>query len=175
MSELVLIKPSITYSKEIWDYRSAFLSDGDSLDGTAGLGNVEAVNEWLENLKKNSCEETVAEGLVPATTYLAVRKGDGQVVGMIDIRHRLSDFLLNSGGHVGYSVRRSERRKGYATEMVRLALKVCRDRLLLSKVLITCDKENIASAKTILANGGLLENEILEEGQITQRYWINLS
>jgi len=175
MSGLLLIEPSIAYSEQIWEYRAEFLNDLDSLHGTAGLRNVATVEEWLVNIEKNSCEETVMDGLVPATTYLAVRKADNQVVGMIDIRHHLNEFLLNSGGHIGYSVRPTERQKGYATEMVRLALVACRDKLNLSKVLITCNKENIASAKTILANGGVLENEIVEDGGITQRYWINLS
>lgn len=87
---------------------------------------------------------------------------------MIDIRHRLNDYLLNFGGHIGYSVRKSERQKGYTTEMLALALIECM-KLNIKRVLITCDKDNIASAKTIINNGGILEGS-----GITQRYWINL-
>ena len=87
---------------------------------------------------------------------------------MIDIRHRLNDYLLNFGGHIDYSVRKSERQKGYATEMLALALIECM-KLNIKRVLITCDKDNIASAKTIINNGGILEGS-----GITQRYWINL-
>ena len=173
MNTLKLVKPSIAYSEQIWEYRSEFLERGDSLDGCAGLEKDKNVNEWLTKINKNNREETVSERLVPATTYLAIRKDDNRVVGMIDLRHRLNDSLLYSGGHIGYSVRPSERQKGYAKEMVRQALKECRDTLGISKVLITCDKENIASVKTILANGGRLENEILEGNRITQRYWVN--
>ena len=171
MSEIKLVKPIAAYSEQIWGYREEFLVNRDNLDGTAGLEKVDNVNEWLIALEKNSCEETVAEGLVPATTYLAVRYPDNRIVGMIDVRHYLNDFLLNSGGHIGYSVRKSERRKGYATEMLRLALAEC-ETLGMSRILVTCDKENTGSVKTILANDGVLENEILENGRTTQRYWI---
>lgn len=173
MSEITLVKPSVAYSEKIWAYRAEFLAQGDNLAGCAGLDEVKSVDEWLANVERNNCEKTVVKGLVPATTYLAIRKSDDQLVGMIDVRHRLNAFLLRSGGHIGYSVRPSERRKGYATEMVRLALEACRDALGLSKVLITCDKENIGSAKTILANKGILENELSESDRITQRYWMS--
>jgi len=173
--EIKLVKPSQTYAEQIWEYRTEFLEQGDSLDGCAGLEKVNDVNEWLVNIKKNSREETVAEGLVPASTFLAVRKADNQVVGMIDIRHRLNDFLLKFGGHIGYSVRPNERQKGYAKEMVRQALQECCNTLKMPKVLITCDKVNIASAKTILANNGILENEVQENDRVTQRYWIIFS
>ena len=115
----------------------------------------------------NSKEETVQPGLVPASMYLAVTiKGD-KVIGMVDIRHRLNENLLKFGGNIGYSVRKSERRKGYAKVMLSLALEKCKQ-LNLEKILITCDKNNIGSAKTILSNGGVLENEIREANRITQ-------
>lgn len=118
-------------------------------------------------------EETVRTGFVQASTYLAVRICDQRVIGMIEIRHLLNDYLLKFGGHIGYSVRKTERRKGYAKEMLSLALEKCRH-INIEKVLVTCDKENIASAKTIIGNGGVLENEYLNGQEITQRYWITL-
>jgi len=82
--------------------------------------------------------------------------------------------LLNSYGHIGYGVRPSERRKGYATQMLALALEKCRT-LNIEKVLVSCDKDNIGSAKTIMKNGGTLFNEYTEDdGNITQQYWITL-
>ncbi len=94
-------------------------------------------------------------------------------VGAINIRHTLNQSLLNTGGHIGDGVRPSERRKGYATNMIKLGLEECR-KLGIERVLITCDKSNIGSAKSIINNGGVLENEVIEDGVVEQRYWITL-
>lgn len=174
MSILRLILPNKKYKDEIMNYKKEFIRDNDSMDGTSGLRNAKSFEEWHNAILDNLNEETVREGLVPATTYIAISTDDERLIGMIDIRHRLNEYLLSYGGHIGYSVRRPERKKGYATEMLKLALKEC-ERLGITKVLLTCDKDNIASAKTIIKNGGILENEVQEEGGITQRYWINLN
>lgn len=92
--------------------------------------------------------------------YLAVRESDGRVVGIIDYRRPLSDFLFNFGGNIGYCVRPDERRNGYAKEMLGLLLEKCRESGA-EKVLVCCDKDNEASAKTIVRNRGVLENETL--------------
>ena len=95
------------------------------------------------------------------------------LVGAVDIRHSLNEALLLDGGHIGDGVRPSERRKGYATAMIALALDECR-KLGIEKVLMVCNKENTGSAKSIQNNGGVLENEINVEGETVQRYWIQL-
>lgn len=171
--ELVLAVPSEAHEAQAMAYRQEFAQNGETLHGGAGLEELADYASWLQAIRRNASEETVSAGHVPATTLLCLRKEDGRMVGIIDIRHRLNDYLLQFGGNIGYSVRKSERRKGYAKAMLALGLEECR-KLGLEKVLITCDKENIASAKTILSCGGVLENEIPEEGRITQRYWIAL-
>ena len=94
-----------------------------------------------------------------------------KIVGTIAIRHYLNEGLLNIGGHIGYGIRPSERRKGYGAQMLALALEKCRE-LGIDRALVTCDKDNVASAKTAMRNGGVMENEVVEEdGNIVQRYW----
>ncbi len=173
MNRLKLVLPSPEYKKQILDYKKEFIENDDSMDGTSGLRNIETFEEWYSILCDNLKEETVRKGLVPSTTYMAISTDNGRLIGMIDIRHRLNDYLLNFGGHIGYSIRKSERQQGYATEMLGLALKECL-KLKINKVLITCDKDNVASAKTMINNGAKLENEIPQGNRITQRYWITL-
>ena len=95
---------------------------------------------------------------------------------MLQIRHCFNDYLEKFGGHIGYSVAPSERRKGYATEMLKAALPKCRE-LGLDKVLITCIDHNVGSRKTILANGGIYESTVYEPDEKVnlERYWIDLS
>ncbi len=173
MNELQLVVPQEKHQEQVLAYKQAFIDSGDNMDGTAGLQTAESFADWLQAIQDNSRDETVHDGLVPSSTYLAIERASGEVVGMIDIRHRLNDYLKERGGHIGYSVKKSHRRKGYATQMLRLGLEKCRT-LGIRDVLITCVKENIASAKTIMANGGVLENEVQEQTRITQRYYIHI-
>lgn len=173
MNRLKLVLPTMDYKSEIMDYKREFIENGDSMDGTWGLRNSSTFEEWYSVIYDNLKEKTVREGLVPATTYIAISVDDGRLIGMIDVRHRLNDFLFNFWGHIGYSVKKSERHRSYATEVLDLALKEC-IKLDIKKVLITYDKDNIASANTITNNGGVMENEVQEGDEITQRYWISL-
>ncbi|GMQ60735.1 GNAT family N-acetyltransferase [Vallitalea sediminicola] len=166
-----LIFPNLIHEEQVMDYRNEFLINHDSMDGTAGLRDYEDYVLWLERIKNNNNRNTRLDGLVPATTLLVIRESDDYLVGMVDIRHELNDYLYNYGGHIGYSVRRSERRQGYATELLRLTLRKCKE-LALDKTLVCCNKDNIASARTIMSNGGVLENEVIEDGELVQRYWI---
>ncbi len=172
--QLLLILPTAEHETEIAAYKEEFLTNGDSMDGTAGLKSALSVTEWIKQIALNEREETVQPGFVPSSTYLAIHAQTGRLVGMIDIRHRLNDHLLFTGGHIGYSVRKSERRKGYAKEMLRQALLLCRKELNLTRCLVTCNSENIASSRTIEANGGVLENMVADGADMVKRYWIAL-
>ena len=125
---------------------------------------------YLENLEVKS----EVDGKVPDSVFFLLDEDRNRLLGAVNIRHYLNEYLLQEGGHIGDGIRPSERRKGYATEMIRLALIECR-KLGIGRVLITCDKDNIGSAKSIINNGGVLENEFINsDGVIEQRYWITL-
>jgi predicted acetyltransferase len=177
MEELVLLEPSSVYYEQIKEYRQEFLEAGDSMDGTSSLREYDNPSDWMEHIRLYSRKETIPEGRVPGTIFLCVRKNDDKLIGMINVRHELSEYLYNYGGNIGYSIRPSERRNGYAKEMLRLALPYCRDNLGLSKVMISCDVGNEGSRKTILANGGVYENTLHEpdEDIDLERYWISLN
>ncbi|MDW2796641.1 GNAT family N-acetyltransferase [Clostridium boliviensis] len=113
------------------------------------------------------------EGFVPYSTYFCLDEERDLFVGAVNIRHYLNESLLLNGGHIGDGVRPSERKKGIATKMIELALRECK-KIGLDKVLMVCDKKNIGSAKSIQNNGGILENEILVDGIMEQRYWIEI-
>ena len=112
-------------------------------------------------------------GHVATTTWFALDEERNIIVGAVNLRHYLNEQLLLDGGHIGDGIRPSERRKGYATEMIRLALEKCRQ-LGIFRVLMVCDKDNTGSARSIQRNGGVLENEPEVEGVVQQRYWITL-
>ncbi len=171
-----LIEPSIEYESQIRAYRQEFLDCGDSMDGTEGLRRYEDPKEWIERLDSFKDPSRIPANWVPATQYMYVREEDGKIVGMIDIRHHLNDHLAQFGGHIGYSVSPSERRKGYATQMLSMVLPKCRE-LGMDKVLITCIRGNEGSRRTILKNHGVYESTVYEpeEDIYLQRYWIDLS
>ncbi len=114
-----------------------------------------------------------SEGLVPDSTFFCLDEERDIFVGAVNIRHYLNESLLLDGGHIGDGVRPSGRRKGIATRMIALALAECK-KLGIDKVLMVCDKDNIGSSKSIQNNGGILENEVVVEGVVEQRYWINI-
>lgn len=127
------------------------------------------IDAYMESLEVTAASSKY----VPDSTFFCIDTRRNIFVGAVNIRHYLNEQLLLDGGHIGDGIRPSERGKGFGTKMVALALQEC-EKLGIHKVLMCCDKDNIASAKTIVKNGGVLENEIIKNNTAVQRYWINI-
>ena len=173
-SELELVFPTKEHKKQVEEYLKEFFDNGEfEIAGDGGLDRIQDFDEWLQKVQNDLSEDNIEDSRIPATLYLTIRKSDKKIVGNVQIRHKLNEKLLLYGGHIGDSIRPSERRKGYATEQIRLALLKCKE-LGIDRVLMDCDKNNIGSAKSIIRNGGILENEVLIDNELVQRYWISL-
>ena len=171
--EILLREPTVADEKIIMEFKREFEECGSYFAGESGLRDFDKFEDWFDKVERNKREGTCQEGRVPAFQYLTIRKADGVLVGMINFRPRLNEFLLKFGGHIGDCVRPTERRRGYATKQIFLVLEIAK-KLGLERVLLTCKKSNVASAKSIIKNGGVLENEVDKEGEVMQRYWIEL-
>lgn len=171
-----LVFPNMAYKDKAIAYINEFYEYGSEINGSGSLDSFlkESTYEvWLDKLIRYMDIANLPESKVPALTYFFVREEDDKIVGMINIRLALNDFLRTEGGHIGYSVRPTERRKHYGTEMLNAALKVC-DVIGIKEVLISCDKSNPASAGVIKNCGGILKSEFYSEtfGEILQMYVI---
>lgn len=110
-------------------------------------------------------------GWVPDSTYWLINE-EFRILGVVNIRHALTEHLMNCGGHIGYGIRPSERKKGYATELLRLSLEKTKE-LGIQCALVVCDAVNIGSEKTIRNNGGMADADFVEDnGNVIKRYWI---
>ena len=175
MDEIKLAEPTAEYADDLWAFRQEIIeADADSDDQFAGcmsLDKCKSAEEWIRICSLRKSDETCESvgTTVPSHTFLAIRKSDNRIVGVIDLRHHIDHPILGTwGGHCGYSVRPSERRKGYATEMLRLDILKAKE-LGIDKMLVTCDEGNVASERTIIAGGGVYENTIDVEGDKMKR------
>ena len=165
-----LVKLTPAYRRQLFDMMEEWLAaEQDFSPYVIRKNDYRDFDRYLAELETK--EEK--DGRVPDSVFFCLDEDRDIFVGAVNIRHYLNESLLYTGGHIGDGIRPSERRKGYATAMIALALEECR-KLGIERVLMTCDKDNIGSAKSIVKNGGVLENEVMEDGVVEQRYWIDL-
>lgn len=168
--KLKLVKLSAAYKSQLTEMMDEWSASGEEIIPYAIRKNdYRDFDNYLTHLDVKDDSGT----LVPDSTFFCLDEERNIFVGAVNIRHYLNERLLRSGGHIGDGVRPSERKKGIATAMIGLTLEECK-KLGIDRVLMVCDKDNIGSAKSIQRNGGLLENEIEDDGEIVQRYWIEL-
>ena len=156
-----LVFPNIAYKEKAINYINEFNEYGSEINGSGSLDDFlkeSTYEKWLEKVLDDMDIANIKKPRVSALTYFYVREEDDEIVGMVNIRLALNDFLRNEAGHIGYSIRPTQRRRHYATDMLSEALKVC-DTIGIKEVLVSCDKENIASAGVILNCNGVLKNE----------------
>ncbi len=160
-----LIFPTLEYKVKAIEYINEFFEYGSEINGVGALDWYlkEATYEaWLQKVIADMDVANVESHRVPALTYFFVREEDDRILGMANLRLTLNDFLRTEGGHIGYSIRPTERRKGYGTRMLQEALKVY-DRLGIEEVFVSCDRENLGSSGVIQNCGGKLMAEFYSE------------
>ncbi len=169
---LKLVKPTLALQPAYLSFYEEWKASAeDMIPWVIGKdpSNFEAMIETLLNQEKGI---GLPEGYVPDSTFWLVNE-EYRILGVVNIRHELSEYLLNAGGHIGYGIRPAERRKGYATQLLKLALEKTKE-LGIERVLVVCDAINTGSEKTIRNNGGVEDTDFVEDnGNVIKRYWIS--
>lgn len=159
-NDIILVRPTLELKEEALAYREEHFQQGEKIIyGSELLDKTESYEEWLTDVTRNTDPKTVSETWVVTDTFFAVRESDARIVGIIDLRHTLNDFLKDLG-HCGYSVRPSERRKGYATEVLCKLIETAKESGM-KELQISVERENTASRKVIERNGGVYERSFV--------------
>ena len=175
MNKLKFEFPTLAREQEVLQYLDELCASDEVLHAINGLIDYKGnYTGWVEKLEKEKAIKP-SEELVPAKTFFLVRESDDKMVGMINIRLTLNHNLWNYGGHIGYNIRPSERRKGYNKVNLYLGLYVL-DKFGEKMALLDCDKENLGSSATMRALGGKMIYEYFdsEKGITIQKYVIDI-
>ena len=174
-----LEEPSIERKDAALEYLEEHRKFNSDINGTGGMDNCLgglSYEHWLDNLEKMK-DSDYAESVnrCPSETFFLIRKDDDKIVGMINIRYKLNEAMLKFGGHIGYGIRPTERRKGYNKINLYLGLIMANEDFELEKVMLDCSVDNLGSDKTIQALGGVLERSEIDpsDGSLTNVYWID--
>ena len=170
--KLTLVRPILEFKSKALDYRQEHFDNNEMvINGSELLDKTDSYEEWLKSVTDNTSPDIVNPNWVVTDTFFAVDENEN-IIGIIDLRHTLNDFLKDFGNS-GYSVRPSERRKGYATEMLRQILLIAKQAGL-QEVYLSVERDNEPSVKTIIKNGGKYERSFEFEGEEADIYKIVL-
>jgi len=175
MCDIELVEASKEHESQAMAYRQMYIDLGEKeINGSSQLIKYKNYDKWLERIKH---EKAIEPSLThtPSTTYFMIRKGDNKIVGSIQLRHHLTEELKKDGGNIGYGICPSERGKGYGVKQLSLVLEKAKS-IGLDKIMISCSKDNRASAQVAIKNGGMLAGEGFDEdeGKVTEIYWIDI-
>ena len=179
MERFFLERPSIERKNEIIEYINEFVEYNSDINGTGSLDKIlegytfeQALERCLNMENKDYAEKF---GRCQGKTFLLVRENDNRIVGTINVRWNLNDAMLRFGGHIGYGIRRTERRKGYNKINLYLGMMEAK-KVGLEKVMLDCDVNNLGSDRTLKALGGKLERTEIDpsDGVLTNVYWFNV-
>lgn len=170
-----LVIPTMEWEHELQTFRQEFIDADSEMDGCLSLKRLENIGDWISQINRCANRETCPPSFVPSTQFIYVREEDNKIIGVLQIRHYCNEYLRKYSGHIGYSICPSERRKGYAKQMLHDAFPYCKE-LGIYDISISCLVENEASRRTILSNGGEYESTVeLPDGRgKLERYWIHL-
>ncbi|QST01140.1 GNAT family N-acetyltransferase [Pontibacillus sp. ALD_SL1] len=170
---LKLVEPSIELQAAYQSYYNEWVESGENIIPFVLQKDPTDFEAMLLYLQNNSKGIGQPEGWLPDSTFWLTNEYN-RILGIVNIRHGLTEFLKKSGGHIGYGIRPSERRKGYATAILQLALEKAKE-LGIQEALVVCDADNEGSMKTILNNGGVQDADHIEEnGNVVKRFWIGV-
>ena len=179
MEKFYFEKPSLKRKDEIIEYLDEFVKNNSDINGSGSLDKIYdgyTFEDALERcLSMENEEYAKSVGRCQGKTFLLIRKSDNKIVGTINVRWNLNKEMLQFGGHIGYGIRPTERRKGYNKINLYLGLQEA-EKLGLDRVMIDCSATNLGSDKTIKALGGVLERCEKDpyDGEMTNVYWIDV-
>lgn len=170
------IKPTLAHKIYLQDYVKEMAEHQDTCHGCGSIEDYPNYEDWLAHIASYSIKANIPKDskYVEGSQYILFDEINTIVIGMVNIRHELNAYLTQFGGHIGYSIRPTMRNRGFAKMQLNLALDILKEKGV-SKALITCNQDNLASQKTILACGGVLDTPSVEpNGTVILRYWISL-
>ena len=167
-----LVAPAAVRTAALERFRQSYFAAGEGVETLGALAVHARISDWLKEAEQLSHIHTTPDGRIPRKQWLYMRE-DGEILGLLQIRFMLIAWYRQYAGHIGYTIRPDERRKGYASQLLREAIPLCHD-LGISPILVCCERENEASIRTILKNGGRYESTAVEPQTKAHicRYWI---